>query len=322
MKKKILLVICCLITVFLCACGQMQGCGRSEKEEITMDEQGSITEDSIAEDVEEVIESQISEEEPVQIKVLVKEIATDDDTVITTYYTYDEIGRVSTNKSTFAGQYVNEEYYTEWIYEDDGSYIENFYIVSDSNENKLSGESMYDENDNLLVVSDYSFRYCHELQYDQNGKVIGGIWYSLSGEGNDYSLWSYNKNMIDEYDYDDNEYLTEYRKVRLDGKISSKIEYTYNDNGQLINEEQFECWPDEYFYQGHNYQYDEEGKLIYTMRYNEDAQGAFQTIEEITYEYDADGDLVKESSIFYWNSGNSSEETITIYEYDYIIIEK
>lgn len=317
MKKKILLVICCLITVSLCACGQLQGCGRGEKEEITTNEENSATEI-----IEETIESEVSEEEPVQLKVLVKAVETDESMVISRFYAYDEFGRVIDLRNTLVGKYTDVEYYSEYEYEADGSYIERVYMLSNSEVDTLISESTYDPNGNILLLDDYSFQYARDYIYDESGKLVEGSWFYLSGEGTDYSSWSREKYADEVYSFNDQGYLVEYQKVRVEGQVLSKTTYQYDDKGQLINEEQFECWPDEYFNQGYNYQYDEEGKLVYTTRYNEDAKGEFQTIEEITYEYDADGDLIKESSVSYWNSGNSSEETIIIYEYDYITIEE
>lgn len=314
MKKRILLIMYCIVMALLCACGQVQENEEVGNEEMIVDEVNTETEF-----VEASIEP-ASAEELIQIKVLIKEVEVDEDTEVSTYYAYDEKGHIITKECTFASENINEKYYSEWIYEEDGSYIENFYIVSDSDIDSLSAESFYDKNGNLLKVSDYFFRYAREYTYDEKGNVTGGVSYSLVGESDDVSLWEYNKSGELEYDYSADGNLIEYRIVGSNGRISSKTQYEYDHKGQLIKEEQFSYSPDEYFSEGYRYQYDDEGKLICTTRYNEDAKGAFQTIEEITYEYDEDGDLIKEKSIFYWNSGNSSEETITIYEYDYITI--
>ncbi len=194
MKKKILLVICCLITVSLCACGQLQGCGRGEKEEITTNEENSATEI-----IEETIESEVSEEEPVQLKVLVKAVETDESMVISRFYAYDEFGRVIDLRNTLVGKYTDVEYYSEYEYEADGSYIERVYMLSNSEVDTLISESTYDPNGNILLLDDYSFQY----SYDISGNLVKESYY-YSGELSYYIEYIYDEegDLLSSYTYD------------------------------------------------------------------------------------------------------------------------
>ncbi|MBQ9607953.1 MAG: hypothetical protein IJV15_00750 [Lachnospiraceae bacterium] len=92
-----------------------------------------------------------------------------------------------------------------------------------------------------------------------------------------------------------------------------KTIYTYDDNGNLIEEKSYNSSLGDRWFQKWNYFYDEKGRIIKELFYNQYVPEEFEDLSWYqieTYKYDSNGNLVE-----YYHSDEGASGT-TFYEYD------
>lgn len=293
MKKKIILILCCLSVISLCACNNKP----SAEENVTE------TTESVEED------SAIYKE----MKVVV---CFDQDGSDELNYEYDEYGRLY-KSITISWTDGKPKGYTIYEYDEmDRCVCENRYDANDANAGKR--EYTYDEKGNCL--SDISYNSSGEIvtsdvyEYDDNGNVISHNVIDVTKTETKY-----------EYEYDENGKLLYETKY---ADIAYKMEYLYNENGELYRINTF--WDDvDWGY--YEYKYDENGNCIeeistvekaelrYEMIYDDnnrmvEKKSYFKSADWVLdlyagYTYDTDGNLIEVKDLI-------NDSMIEEYSYD------
>ena len=135
-----------------------------------------------------------------------------------------------------------------------------------------------------------------ETEYDAAGNIVKQTAFDADGD----------KISVNAYEYNDNN-KTKFVTNSVDGKVSSEITYSYDENEYLISEH---YQADDYSYTI-KYKNDKDGKALTSTQYDENGNVVMKT----TYEYDSDGRLICESRSYGLDtsaSGLSKSE----YEYD------
>lgn len=154
------------------------------------------------------------------------------------------------------------------------------------------------EDDNLI-------NWYEDYEYDDSGNVISKKWYTAESGGEA-------PEKIYTYEYDDKGLVLNKGEIQTDGSIRSLCyEYTYDQYGNKTGEHKYglyacnvdcsvikENGSHEYYYEYKN-EYDDQNRLTVSYEWarllddKEVERTAYE--EKIVYEYDADGDLLKES---------------------------
>lgn len=158
--------------------------------------------------------------------------------------------------------------------------------------------------------------------------AIGGLVWFLFFNKSDVTIWLQTKTTniygSTEYCYDENGYLTQCRYKHMDiERYTYNYTYEFNDEGNPV---EVLCYSDGKLNSRHVYDYDEDGNLIQETDFDEDGQ------EQFRYVYDERGFLIEEVTLLdgkeqfhytnnYDKNGNisetiSDEDYRTVYDYD------
>lgn len=161
-----------------------------------------------------------------------------------------------------------------------------------------------------------------EISYDANGNEIKGAAYSVV-DGSTYISQEFNYdaegNLVKEVRYSSDgsiEVVVEYTYDANGNKIKTTepqdywIEYSYDANGRLIKEEEYEFGYAECC-SSVEYTYDANGNLKKRTEYYEGSVDGWTE-----YSYDANGKLIKGTDFNLYEDGVTVEESSVIYEYD------
>ncbi|BAY62611.1 hypothetical protein NIES22_26850 [Calothrix brevissima NIES-22] len=136
--------------------------------------------------------------------------------------------------------------------------------------------------------------------YDANGRLISSI--------SDYYLDGI-PDRITSYTYDSNGYLVSERNYQASGQIDIITDYTYNSRGQKTSEYRYNAATGKAFYKN-LYTYDDNSRLILVSG----DSGADGSIDSLTsYTYDSNGRLI---SVNTDSGADGSIDSLTSYTYD------
>lgn len=180
-------------------------------------------------------------------------------------------------------------------------YSSNWEMTKEKNSKK------YEYNENGYLEKIYGKNLLlEEYEYNANGNMIKKVEYN-----DDMSIsQSYT------YEYDSNNRLTKDVLYNSSGNLRKWNSYSYDTNGNLTEEKNYSTFEDPV--QAFTYKYDEQGKLIRKDReiYWSDRTDKYYYI----YEYDADGNLTKETNYICQEDGDVIN-FYRVYEYSDIVVE-
>ncbi|MCI9487182.1 MAG: zinc ribbon domain-containing protein [Lachnospiraceae bacterium] len=197
-------------------------------------------------------------------------------------FTYDEEGRLT--REMEYDDFGNEYKYTDYQYDGEGREC-------------LAEHRAYGTDDLLHTYGDY--------QYDENGNVVSKTWYDTHA-GERTPLYVY------QYTYDADFSLLNRSEIAMNPVyVSQYFEYEYDERGNKTASHEYALRKanvtadaikanGEYSYYTYDNEYDGQGRLTSSLLWYRIIDGEGKNPSTYTtktvYEYDSDGDLVKESS--------------------------
>ena len=224
-------------------------------------------------------------------------------------------------------EYFQGDLSNEFTYDGEGRLIQEMEYADSGKKYKYT-EYEYDENgreclaEHLAYGADDLLHSYGDYQYDENGNVISKTWYDMH-TGEQTPLYVY------QYTYGADSRLLNRSEIALNPVyVSQYFEYEYDEQGNKTASHEYALREagvtaesikanGEYSYYTYDNEYDDQGRLVsscvwYRIIDNEEKNPSAYTTKTV-YEYDADGDLIKESS--YANEGGCYAYTDYSYLY-------
>lgn len=197
--------------------------------------------------------------------------------------TYDPEGKLLLNQR-FLGEKLQSQ--TAYSYDADGKLVKTDGFGYDEVYTTYHTEYVYDDAGNLIQKNAYvNEELQFEYHYDNNGRLVEGYGHIA---GVNHTVYTYDA---------DGKLL--YSETQRDGELSGGWQYTYDESGRLVREDQFRISNGKRIELTNSYVYDEQGRCV---RYNLGGFQGEQSYEE--YTYDAAGNML--SSAYHHYTGDVS----------------
>jgi hypothetical protein len=170
------------------------------------------------------------------------------------------------------------QYITKYEYNDkDKKFKTQYFEYSDDGE-ELKHIIKYEYNDKGLVTG--------KIEYDPQGKIINKAVYEYNDKDNVIELQNFEGEKLEyttKYEYNDKGLIAEETEYDTQGEIINKAVFEYNDNGDVIELQNFEGEKLEYIIK---YKYNDKGVLIEETEYETIDNEQSEPRSTLVYEYE------------------------------------
>ena len=189
-------------------------------------------------------------------------------------YKYNEKGTLIEEQDFYDGEL---QYITKYEYNEKDKKIKTQYFEYSDGE-ELKHTTKYEYNDKGLVTE--------KIEYDKQSKLINKAVYEYNNKGSVIELQNFEGEKLEyttKYEYNDKGLVTEEIEYDPQDEIINKAVFEYNDNGDVIELQNFEGEKLEYIIK---YKYNDKGVLIEETEYETIDNKQSEPSNTLVYEYE------------------------------------